>query len=76
MLRIVGERGSRDGSGESWEEALALIQVINDGILDQLGGCEDIKKCLGLEYSLNIEMIEFADGPELRLVEQYQGYLS
>lgn len=38
----------------------------NNGSLDQVGGSGDIKKCLGLEYSFNVEMIEFADGPELR----------
>lgn len=38
----------------------------NPGGLDQDGGSSDIKKYLDPEYSLNIEMPQFSDGPDTR----------
>lgn len=42
------------------------MQVRNDGSLDQRGDSGEIMKCLDPEYSVNIEMIEFADGQDAR----------
>lgn len=43
------------------QEALAVIQVSNDGALNQKGSSESSKKWL-LDLFLKIQMLRFADG--------------
>lgn len=50
------------------------MQVRNDGRLDWGGGGSGaIMKCSDPEYSVNIEMIEFADGPDVRCNREVSG---